>query len=1495
MNRILLNSIFAITLLASIFNPTLVAQAAPDDPDAAPVTMIVNTLLDKLDPNDGKCSFREAMARAFGSPQVNVSECPASNGNTLITFAVAGTIVLTNAVNQGALPDTINKVTIQGPVTIDAGNVQQIIFDVESSGALNLIGVNIKNASYTAIDSRGTLQIAGGKFENNSAGGAGGGAIRNDGTAIIAGASFINNKAVRKPDEGALAAKDGGAIRTTWKLTVAGSTFNGNVADGQGGAIAFKGGNMDIADSAFTANVAKGQLPDLDYGGDGGQIGEGGGAISLRASGNTYPMTIKRTAFSANVATEGIGGAIHHDGNALLTISDSSFQANHVGSPGKLGAGGAIHNQSQLTLKRSMFAGNSATGDGGALANEKDGQVKLLMTGFVGNNASGKGGAITHLNITGSEGKIEAKALAITGNIAGSKGGGIYNHESKYDKAELKYVVMAGNLPNNCEDKNKNDDVNAPPNTPDDDQQWPVDSKGKNSFSDKSCDKPEAGDEENVDPKLDPAPAANGSTVPGLLTQKPLIGSPLIDKIPAADWNNDPDLKDEKTDVRGMPRAMNGKGIGVILLIDIGPFEVDDASPEFSSLPLPSSVMTVGAAAVGNTVTKTNALVLYNSGAADLQITGVTIGGANAGDFGVNPTPATVVGNSSADVNVTCKPSALGARTATLSFNTNDPRPGKGGASYTLKCNGVAVATPGFSSSPPAPGPVNESTTLGVDDNFSIAIKEVGNAALVLSAPTLTSSPAGAFVLLTAFPANIADGAATGFVTLTCVANTPGLKTGKLSFNTNDSQHPTVSFDLACQVDKAKDKVFAPNFWSINGLTPNPGPYGIALSPDGKHAYVADEGSSKIVVFRAQTTDGAKSNALGFASSFDNASLSANNAITTPFQVAVSADGRNVYATGLQGDSIATFKRDSEDGSLTWIDTVKDGASYGCVLLNGCAGNLNGLDGAYGIAISPDGKFVYVSSVSDDSIVVLRRDANNGALSSTALLGSGAFFVQQFTHANLNSAYGMALSPDGAQLYATSYTGDGLLVLKRDPISGTLTTRQVLTTNVVAGLDGVFRVVVSADGRFVYTAGGNSGTGGVCVFARNVVDGTLTYKTCYTDTAQRALNGASDLALSPDGKRLFVSSRFEDGVNAFDRNLTTGLLSFADVLTGTTTASGTPLQTTRGVAVAPDGKYVYATGHDEDAVVSIPIANPVPLASALAPAGAINTPNTVFTLTVNGADFLPTSRVRLNGIDLTSEYVNATQMRARVTSLSMGNVGNKAITVWSPTPGGGSSNVLNFAVLNVGESPLASVLSVNVLGAVAGAGPINISVNGMDFVSGAQVLWNGSPRPTTFVSSTLLNATLSVEDLSWPGNSAVTVQNPGALAANQPEANALSNPVSFAVVGPELNALPSIAALNPVSATQLIQAVRLEVRVSGNGFGLGAQAQFNGADRPTQFVDANTLTMTLSAGDLVVPGVANVVVTNPGPGGGDSNVAGFVVVGADLNQVFLVYLPLVRK
>jgi CSLREA domain-containing protein len=1467
---------------------------SPAVPNSAPVTITVNTLQDKLDPNDGKCSLREAMARAFNS-SVNVNECTASNsGNTLIQFAVAGTIVLTHAVNHGSLPDTINTVTLMGPITIDATNVPSIIFDVESSGRLSLVNVTIKNATYTAIDSRGDLKIAGGKFENNSAGGAGGGAIRNDGTATIAGTSFINNKAVQKDTNEAT--KAGGAIRTTWVLTVAGSTFTGNVSDAEGGAIAFIAGRMEIADSAFTGNVTKGQLPNLSYDGTGGQTGEGGGAISLRANANTYPSTIKRSTFSGNVALEGIGGALVHNGGMKLTIQDSSFQGNHAGSPGKLGAGGAIHNMSEMLIKRTMFVANSVEGDGGAIANRDNGQLTLRMVGFTGNNASGKGGALTTLNLIGSVAQLNALAVAINGNIAGDKGGGIYNHDAKYDKAEFRLAVFAGNLPQNCRDKQESDqDFPPDDNIPDDDEVWPIDSKGQNSFSDNSCDKPESTDQSNTDPKLDPVPAVNGSTVPGLLTQKPLPGSPLIDKIAPVDYpSNDPDVGNE--DIRGLPRLSNGDGIG-LPLFDIGPFEVDDAAPDFSSLPVPGSVITVGTSTINVPVTKTNALQIFNSGDLTLTLSSVAFSGANASMFAISPMPANVVPLGSTSHDIRCTPSGAGTYTATLSFNTNDPD--ESSASYTVKCIGTAAPTAGFSSDPNPPGPKSVETEVGTLKNILITVKETGSANLVLSNAILTSTPPGEIQLLTAFPFTIVNGGAQVNVTARCNATTTGVKSAVLSFNTNDPTKPTVSYNLSCLVKKAVDPLFPIYYWSTAGLTPpSYGPYGIALSPDGKHAYVADEGSHTIVVYNA-LNNGQQSTSLGYASTFDSATLSATNRFTSPLQVAVSADGKNVYATGWVGDAIAVFSRDGEDGSLTWVDTIDEGDGYGCSFINPCNYFVDGLDGAYGIAISPDGNFVYVSSIFDNAVSVLRRNTTTGALSTKITLGTltvkNASFVQKYTHANLSAAYGIALSPDGAQLYATSYVGDAVLVLTRDPISGTLTTAQVITSGMVAGLDGVFRVVVSKDGRFVYTAGGNSGTGGVCTFARNAIDGKLTFQSCIADNTAMALNGASDLALSPNGKWLFVTSRLEDGVNAFARDPDDGSLSFVEMITGT---GGTlpPLSTARGVVVAPDGKYVYATGHDNDAVVSLPIANPKPVATSLLPAAKV-AGSAAFSLTVKGDGFIIGSIVRVNGSNRTTLFVNETELIASVQASDVAAVGNKAITVFNATPGGGTSNPVTLTVVATASDLIPSIESISILGLVAGSAPVSITVKGSDFAATAKVVWNNVLLVTTFISSTQLVAQVPANLLNQPGINAITVVNSGVLprAESAQASSTPATPFALDVAPPNENPIPSLNTLSPNKAEQLSDITQLDVTLNGYGFVLGAVAQWNGETRPTTLVSATQLKITLSAGDLAVVGPQSITVINPPLGGGVSNVKTFEVLAYNPVAVFKNYLPLVVR
>jgi len=63
-----------------------------------------------------------------------------------------------------------------------------------------------------------------------------------------------------------------------------------------------------------------------------------------------------------------------------------------------------------------------------------------------------------------------------------------------------------------------------------------------------------------------------------------------------------------------------------------------------------------------------------------------------------------------------------------------------------------------------------------------------------------------------------------------------------------------------------------------------------------------------------------------------------------------------------------------------------------------------------------------------------------------------------------------------------------------------------------------------------------------------------------------------------------------------------------------------------------------------------------------------------FTLTVNGSNFTPCSIVRLDGLDRTTTYVSATQLTAQILNTDQGGGGTKLITVFTPTPGGGTSN-----------------------------------------------------------------------------------------------------------------------------------------------------------------------------------------------------------------------------
>ena len=296
--------------------------------------------------------------------------------------------------------------------------------------------------------------------------------------------------------------------------------------------------------------------------------------------------------------------------------------------------------------------------------------------------------------------------------------------------------------------------------------------------------------------------------------------------------------------------------------------------------------------------------------------------------------------------------------------------------------------------------------------------------------------------------------------------------------------------------------------------------------------------------------------------------------------VAVSPDGRHVYATGRADDGVAFFGRDAATGHLTYIDSLYDGDVTP-------SGTVDGLDGAEAVAISPDGAQVYVAGYADGAVAHFVRDPATGVLSWKAVhkdasLGGGADGLLGASH--------LAFSPDGAHLYVAGFVDDAVAVFARDtnPASPTFGDLTYLTAvfdggGPVDGLDGAQWVEVSPDGKQVYVAGGVDKA--VAAFTRDPVTGLLTFLQVAKDglAGVNGLDGASSLAISGDGRNVYATGQAEDAIAVFSRHDLTGLLTWTGmVVDGTAGAEG--LDGATGVRVSGDLRFVYALGYFEDAL-----------------------------------------------------------------------------------------------------------------------------------------------------------------------------------------------------------------------------------------------------------------------------------------------------------------------
>jgi trimeric autotransporter adhesin len=176
--------------------------------------------------------------------------------------------------------------------------------------------------------------------------------------------------------------------------------------------------------------------------------------------------------------------------------------------------------------------------------------------------------------------------------------------------------------------------------------------------------------------------------------------------------------------------------------------------------------------------------------------------------------------------------------------------------------------------------------------------------------------------------------------------------------------------------------------------------------------------------------------------------------------------------------------------------------------------------------------------------------------------------------------------------------------------------------------------------------------------------------------------------------------------------------------------------------------------------LNLEVDNPSPVISSLNPAAVTaGAGDTIVTIT--GTGFLSSSAVQVNGSTRPAIFVSTTQLTATLAAADLAAAGDAAIVVVNPSPGGGPSAPVSLAINTppVNE-PVPTLTYLQPMGAPIGS-PVEVTLNGSGFTAESVVQWNGASLATSYTSATVLTAVVPASLLNLPGNSLVTVINPG--------------------------------------------------------------------------------------------------------------------------------------
>lgn len=241
-----------------------------------------------------------------------------------------------------------------------------------------------------------------------------------------------------------------------------------------------------------------------------------------------------------------------------------------------------------------------------------------------------------------------------------------------------------------------------------------------------------------------------------------------------------------------------------------------------------------------------------------------------------------------------------------------------------------------------------------------------------------------------------------------------------------------------------------------------------------------------------------------------------------PEQLLITPDNSGLYVAAKGSQAITVFKRNQNNGQLSFVERVRDG--FGTIVPES-----NVINGINHLALSPDGRYLYTSAEDSEAIAIFSRDVNTQVLSFESVLRAG------------------------------------------DSNNG----------SILPAMADLSQVLLSPNAEFLYALA--PGSQRVLIFAQNEQSGDLQYLDdldAVSDPSGSWLLPAS-ITLTPDSGYLLMSDKVGAAVSLYERDETTGLLTRVDTYFATDDPG---LNMTSPQTLLTDGIYVFTLNPDDDAL-----------------------------------------------------------------------------------------------------------------------------------------------------------------------------------------------------------------------------------------------------------------------------------------------------------------------